>query len=105
MTEAQSMEHEEEEERFFSCRARLAFRCEKSLSYWQPASVVVNEGEVRSVSQICRQMKRNRCQINVHWRQVVEKKAYRGRMWKNDGERTISAWDVGILSPRKKQSK
>ena len=23
----------------------------------------------------------------------------------NDGERTIFAWDVGILSPRKKQSK
>ena len=24
--------------------------------------------------------------------QVVEKEACRGRMWKNDGQRTISAW-------------
>ena len=27
----------------------------------------------------------------------MEKKAYRGRMWKNDGKRTIPAWDVGTF--------
>ena len=32
---------------------------------------------------------------NVKWRQVVEKKAYRGRKWKIMGEIAISAWDVG----------
>ena len=38
---------------------------------------------------------------NLQWRQVVEKKACRGRMWKMMGERTIFARDVGTLSPKK----
>ena len=42
---------------------------------------------------------------NVQWRQVVGMKAYRGRMWKMMGKEPYIAWDVGILSPRKKQSK
>ena len=35
----------------------------------------------------------------------MEKKAYRGRDVENDWERRKLAWDVVILSPRKKQSK
>ena len=53
MREAKSTEHEEEEERTFvpsavSVPLKPLFRCdnqcsEKTLSYWQLASVVVNE--------------------------------------------------------------
>ena len=53
--DAKSMEHEEEEERIFAPSAvsvsqKMMFRCDKqccdnSLSCWQLASVVVNEGE------------------------------------------------------------
>ena len=49
--------------------------------------------------------KMRRTTTNVDWRQVVEKKAYRGRMWKNDGERTISAWNVGTFLLRKIKDK
>ena len=55
VTEAQSAEQEEKEERIFvpsavSVPQKMMFRChkqcsEKSLSYWQLASVVINEGE------------------------------------------------------------
>ena len=38
---------------------------------------------------------------NVQWRQVVEKEGVSGKNVENLGERTISAWDVGVLSPRK----
>ena len=34
---------------------------------------------------------------NVQWRQVVEKKALPGKNVENDGERTISLWDVGAF--------
>ena len=84
----------------------LLFRCnnqcsEKTLGYWQLASVVGNEGDEAYTTNLCQkcfnkhlQAKGEKPLSNVQWRQVVEKKAYRGRMW-----------DVGILSPRKKQSK
>ena len=41
---------------------------------------------VRIVSiNTCRQKEKSRCK-NVQWQQVVEKKAYRGRMWKMMGK-------------------
>ena len=120
--EAVSAEQEEEEERFFvpsavSVPPKPVFRCdkqcsEKTLSYWQLASVVVNEGNEAKTTKLCQKCFNKHLQAkgetplsNVQWRQVVEKKAYRGRMWKMMGKRTICTWDVGILSPRKKKSK
>ena len=85
--EAKSTEHEEEEERTFVPSAvSVALN-------WQLASVVVNEGYeaytgptcVRSVStNTCRPKEKNRCQMCSG--QLVEKKAYRGRMWKMIGK-------------------
>ena len=68
------------------------FRCdkqcsEKTLSYWQLASVVMNEGDEAHTTNLCQKCFNKHLQAegektlsNVQWRQVVEKKAYRGRM-------------------------
>ena len=65
------------------------FRCdkqcsEKTLSYWQLASVVVNEGDEAYTTNLCQRCFNKHLQAegeepltNVQWRQVVEKKAYR----------------------------
>ena len=97
-------------EAFFRCDNQCS---EKTLSFWQLASVVVNEGVEAYTTNLCQkcfnkhlQAKGGKPLSNVQWRQVVEKKAYRGRMWKMMGkERTMCTLDVGILSPRKKQGK
>ena len=103
--EAKSTECEEEEERTFvrsavSVPLQPLFRCdnqcsEKTLSYWQVASVVVNEGNEAYTTNLCQkcfnkhlQAKGEKSLSNVQWRQVVEKKAYRGRMWKMMGKET-----------------
>ena len=69
------------------------FRCdnqcsEKTLSHWQLPSVVVNEGDEAYTTNLCQkcfnkhlQAKGEEPLTNVKWRHVVEKKAYRGRMW------------------------
>ena len=98
MREGKSTEHEEEEERTFVPSAIIPlkplFRCdkqcsEKTLSHWQLASVVVNEGDEAYTTNLCQkcfnkhlQAKGEEPLTNVKWRQVVEKKAYRGGMWK-----------------------
>ena len=63
MKEAQSTEYEEEEERTFvpsavSAPLKHLFRCdnqcsEKTLSYWQLASVAVNEGDEAYTTNLC----------------------------------------------------
>ena len=83
------------------------FRCdnqcgEKTLSYCQLASVVVDEGDEAYTTNLCQKCFKKHLQekgetplSTVQWRQVVEKKAYRGRMWKMMGkEPTICAWNV-----------
>ena len=67
---------------------------EKTLSYWQLASVVVNEGDEACTTNLCQtcfnkhlQAKGEEPLSNVKWRQVVEKEAYRGRMWKMMGKK------------------
>ena len=97
--EAKSTECEEEAERTFvpsavSVPLRPLFRCdkecsEKTLSYWQLASVVVNEGNEAYTTNLCQkcfnkhlQAREEKPPTSVQWREVVEKKAYRGRMWK-----------------------
>ena len=99
--EAKGTECEEEEERtFIPCAASVPlkslFRCdkqcsEKTLSYWQLASVVLNEGDEAYTTNLCQkcfnghlQAKGEEPLTNVLWREVVEK--YRGRMWKVIGE-------------------
>ena len=63
--------------------------CEKILSFWQLASVVLNEDDEAYTTNLCQlcfnthlQAKGEEPLTNVKWRQDVEKKAYRGRMWK-----------------------
>ena len=68
-----------------SVRLKPLFRCdrqcsEKTLSYWQLASVVVNEGDEAFSTNLCQKCFNKHLQAKG--RQVVEKKAYRGRMWK-----------------------
>ena len=85
---------------------------EKTLSYWQLASVVLNEGDEAYTTNLCQKCFNKHLQAtgekhltNVQWRQVVERKAYRGRMWKMMGKEPYVCGDVGIFPPRKKQSK
>ena len=93
------------------------FRCdnqgsENPRSYWELASVVLNDGDEAYTTSLCQkcfnkhlQAKGEKQLTNVQWRQVVERKAYRGILWTNDGKRTMCTWDVGIFPPRKKHSK
>ena len=101
-----------EEERTFvpsavSVPLKSLFRCdnqcsEKTPSYWQLASVVVNEGDEADTTNLCQkcfnkhlQAKGEKPLSNVQWRQVVEKKAYRGRMWKMMGkERYVGCGNI-----------
>ena len=65
------------------------FRCDKqcsenTLSCWQLASVVVDEGDEAYTTNLCQKCLNKQLQAkaeepltNVKWRQVVEKKAYR----------------------------
>ena len=85
------------------------FRCDnqcsdKTLSYWQLAAVVLNEGDEAYTTNLCQ-----KC-FNKHLQAKGEKTADKraveggsgkeGVSWKNmenEKERTISAWDVGIF--------
>ena len=86
-----STEIEEEEERTsipsaVSIPLKPLFRCdkqcsEKTLSCWQLASVVLNEGDEVFTTDLCQkccnkhlQAKREKPLSNVQWRQVVEKR-------------------------------
>ena len=100
MREADDMNQEEAEEISFvpsaiSVPQKPLLRCdkqcsEKSLSNWQLASVVINEGEESCTTNSCQkrfnkslQAKGEKPLTNVQWRQVVEKKkTYRGRIWR-----------------------
>ena len=101
--EEKSTEFEEEEERTFIPSAvsvppmplfRRDKQCrEKTLSCWRLASVVVNEGDEAYTTNLRQKCFSQHLQAigeepltNVQWRQVVEKKAYRGRMWKMMGK-------------------
>ena len=103
----------EEEERTFvpsavSIPPTPLFRCdnqcsEKTLCYWQLASVVLNEGDEANTTNLCQMCFNGHLHAKVEQplSNVVEKKAYRGRMWKMIVERNISAWSVGNLLSKK----
>ena len=120
--EENSTEFEEEEERTFipsavSVPLKPLFRChkqcsEKTLSCWQLAAVVLNEGDEAYTTNLCQKCFNKHPQAKGEMpltNGAVETGGGKGAVsWKNvenDGERTISAWDVGIFSPRKKTSK
>ena len=93
------------------------FRCDKqcnerSLSYWQLASVVNNEGEKSYTTNLCQ-----KC-FNKHLKEKGEKATdicavesscgEKSVPWKDledDVKRTICTWDVGIRLLRKSKSK
>ena len=87
--EAKSAEQEEVKERIFVSSAlsvpqKMMFRCdkqcsEKSLSCWQLASVVKNEGEELYTTNLWQKCFNKSLKA---WRRVVERKAYRGRIWR-----------------------
>ena len=65
----------------------------KDSQLWQLASVVVTEGDEAYTTNLCQicfkkhlQAKGEEPLTNVKWKQVVKKKAYRGRMWKMMGQ-------------------
>ena len=119
--EGESTEKEEEEERTFvpsaaSVPPKPLFRCdrqcsEKTLSYWQLASVVVNEGDEAHTTNLCQmcfnkhlQAKGEEPLTNVKRRQVVEKKAYRGRMWKMMGKEPYLRGNIFAVRDRRQRS-
>ena len=89
------------------------FRCdkqcsEKTLSYWQLASVELNEGDEAYTTGLCQKCSDKHLQVegeNAADKCAVETGGgEEGVSWKNvenDGERTKSAWDVGTFSPAK----
>ena len=107
-------EFEEEKQRTFIPRVvgvplKPLFRCDKqcgenTFSYWQLASVVVDEGDEAYTTNLCQkwfnkhlQAKGEEPLTSVKWRQVVEKEGVSVKNVENDGERAISAWDVGTF--------
>ena len=112
--EEKSTEFEEEEEGTLSPRAvsvplKPFFRCdkqcsEKTLNYWQLASVVVDEGDEAQTTNLCQKCfnkhfagKRRRTTDKCEVEAGCGKEGVSGKNVENDGERTISAWDVGTL--------
>ena len=111
--EGRSTEHEEEEERTFvpsavSVPLKPLFRCdnqcsEKTLSYWQLASVVVNDGDEACTTNLCPMCFNKHLQAKEEGplTNVMEaacgKEGVSGKNVEHDGERTIFAWDVGTF--------
>ena len=77
----------------------------RTFSYWQLASVVVDEGDEEAcTTNLCQKCfnkhlhaKGEEPLTNVKWRQVLEKEGVPGKNVENDGERAISARDVGTF--------
>ena len=113
MREEKITEFEEEKQRTFIPSAvgvplKPLFRCdkqcsEKTLSFWQPASAVVNEGQKCFSKHL--QARGEEPLTNVQWRQVVEKKAYRGRMWRMMGKVPYLRWMWEHFSSEKIEGK
>ena len=103
MREANDMDQEEAEEISFvpsaiSVPQKLMFRCdnqcsEKTLSFWQLASVVIQEGEESYTTDICQKCcigslkAKEKNTDNLAVETVREHKAHRGRLQK--GKRTV----------------
>ena len=117
--EAKDVDQEEAEEMSFvpsaiSVPQKPSFRCdnqcsEKTLSFWQFASVVIKEGEESYTTNLCQQCynkhleeKGEKSLTNLQWYEFVEKKAHRGSLWKmREKEQYIR--EMSFL-PRKRKS-
>ena len=103
MREAKDADQEEAEEMSFvpsaiSVPQKSLFHCdnqcsEKTVSFWQFASLVVKEGEESYTTNVCQQCynkhleeKEEKTQTNWQWYEFVENKAHRGRLWKMMGK-------------------
>ena len=101
--EATDMNQEEAEEISFVPSAigvpqKPLFRCdnqrsEKTLSFWQFASVVIKEGEESYTTNLCQQCcnkyleeKGDKPLTKWQWYEFTEKKAHRGKLWKMTGK-------------------
>ena len=96
MKDAKSTDQEEAEELTFVPSAirvpqKLMFRCdkqcsEKTLSFWQLASMVIQEGEESYTTNICQKFYndslKSKTLTNWQLRQFAGEKAHRGRFWK-----------------------
>ena len=111
------MDQEEAEEVSFvpsaiSVPQKHLFRCdnqcsEKTIRFWQFASVVIKEGEESHTTNLCQQcynesLKAKGDEPLTKWQWHVEKR-HRGRLWTN-GKRTIRTRNVGTFLPRKSKS-
>ena len=84
---------------------------EKTLSFWQLASVVIQEGEEPYTTNLCQKCYND--SLKAKWENtdklaVETVRGAKGAPWKaleNDGRRTTRARNVGILVPRKRKSK
>ena len=82
-------------------------RCsEKALSFWQFASVVVDDGVEAHTINLCQQCYNERLTAkglqplkSWQWKAVVEKKAHRGRLWTmlGDDQFTQGMWEYFCL--------
>ena len=91
----------------------LANRCsEKALSFWQFASVVIEEGEESYTTNLCQQ----RCNTILvaegdkpltkwQWYAVVEKKAHREMVWRMLGGKPIHMRNVVVFSCERLKAK
>ena len=99
MREAKVMDQEEAEESSFvpsaiSVPRKPMFRCEnqcseKTLRFWQLASVVIQEGEESYTANLCQkcyndslEAKGDKPLTNWQWREFAGQKAHLGRHWK-----------------------
>ena len=69
----------------------------KTLSFWQLASVVIQEGEESYTTNLCQKCYND--SLKAKGRKNTEKLAV---ALENDGKRTIRTRNVGILLPREK---
>ena len=111
------MDQEEGEELSFvpsaiSVPQKPLFRCdsqcsEKTLSFWQLASVVVKEGEESDTTNLCQKYYGESLKsegdeplTKRQWYDFVEKKGASWKALEKDGKRTIRTRNVGIFLPR-----
>ena len=116
MREAKSTDQEEAEELSFvpcaiSFPQKLMFRCdnqcsEKTLSFWQLASVVIQEGEesytTKKMPEMLQRFSEGKRRRNTDKLAVETVRGAKGALWKaleDDGKRSVRARNVGILLP------
>ena len=93
----------------FWCDTRCS---DKAVSFWQLASVVVEDGEECNTANLCQQCNNKKLVANGgapskkwQWYAVVEEKAHPGRLWSMLGERPVHTRNVGVFSCERLKAK